>query len=117
MLLLVSLVNNNLIWKTITNINKHPTSLNSAINYQNNLLKGACEVDIYIGGFGHLYIATNRNSQSNIIIKPSYYVSQNWNACATVSFNSAKGKIELIMLSKGSSDSFTDFTIQYVGYR
>ena len=117
MYILCIFLNNSLIWKHIPNINKHPTALNSAIKYQNDLLKGACELDIYIGGFGHLYIATNHNSSSNIIIKPSYYVSQNWNACATVSFNSKKGEIELIMLSKGSSDSFTDFTIQYLGYR
>ena len=113
----VDTLNSNLEWKNIKNINRYPTALNSAIKYQNDLLKGACELDIYIGALGHLYIACNRNSSSNIIIKPSYYISQNWNACATVSFNSATGTIELIMFSKGSSDSFTDFTIQYVNYR
>lgn len=104
-------------WKLIRDINKEISALNTTLEYQNDLLKGTREIDIYIPALGHLYISCNKNDTFDVLIKPSYYMNQNYNACATVLFNSNKGIVKLILLSKGNSDQFSDFKLQAIRYR
>ena len=101
----------------IRGISLHPTVLNTYAKYQNDDLKGAKEVIINCGALGNLHIIAIKNSNTKISIKSSYYTDSYWNGCASLYFNPVKGEIGIKILSKGSSDSFSDYNCTSVSYR
>lgn len=110
-------INNSLTWKSIKGMTVYPTALNTYATYQNDDLKGAKEVIISSGALGNLNIIAYNNSNANFSIKSSYYTSNAWNCCASLYFNPVNGEIGIIIYSKGSSDSFSDYKITNIAYR
>ena len=101
----------------ITGISLYPTVLNTYAKYQNDDLKGAKEVIMSCGALGNSHIIAIKNSNTNFSIKSSYYTSSYWNGCAVLYFNPVKGEIGIKIVSKCSSDSFSDYNCTSVSYR